>query len=192
MNAIQSKISTATFLALILGSPIALATPASADVRIVALGDSGIRGKGVSESDAYPAQLERALRARGHKVTVTNEGINGDTTAGVLARIDSAVPSGTDIVVLKVGINDIVLHHLSQSYVAANQQEIIRKLRGRGVQVYLIKKMGDGMPPSMHVEAAPTPGKTEYHLNGAGYAVIVGQTLPAIEAMVRSAEKRHP
>ncbi len=39
---------------------------ALAEVRIVALGDSGIRGKGVPESQAYPAQLEAALRARGH------------------------------------------------------------------------------------------------------------------------------
>jgi hypothetical protein len=45
---------------------------ALAEVRIVALGDRGIRGKGVSESQAYPAQLEAALRARGHQVTVTN------------------------------------------------------------------------------------------------------------------------
>jgi hypothetical protein len=36
---------------------------ASAEVRVVALGDSGIRGKGVPESQAYPAQLEAALVA---------------------------------------------------------------------------------------------------------------------------------
>jgi acyl-CoA thioesterase I len=73
--------------------------PALAEVRIVALGDSGIRGKGVPENQAYPAQLEVALRARGHQVTVTNQGVNGDTTTGVLARLDSAVPPGTNIVV---------------------------------------------------------------------------------------------
>jgi len=37
---------------------------AFAEIRIVALGDSGIRGKGVPESQAYPAQLEAALRAK--------------------------------------------------------------------------------------------------------------------------------
>src|SRR6266446_4609065 len=64
---------------------------AFAEIRIVALGDSGIRGKGVPESQAYPAQLEAALRARGHQVTVTNQGVNGDTTTGVLARLDAEV-----------------------------------------------------------------------------------------------------
>jgi acyl-CoA thioesterase I len=67
---------------------------ALAQVRIVAVGDSEIRGYGVPESQAYPAQLEAALRARGHQVTATNQGVNGDTTRGVLARLDSAVPPG--------------------------------------------------------------------------------------------------
>src|ERR1700757_3889265 len=96
--AVTASVSTATALA---------------EVRIVALGDSGIRGKGVPESQAYPAQLEAALKARGHEVTVTNQGVNGDTTAGVLARLDSAVPPGTNIVILKIGVNDLVLRHVS-------------------------------------------------------------------------------
>jgi hypothetical protein len=40
---------------------------ARAEVRIVCIGDSNIAGKGVSSSEAYPAQLERALRARGNR-----------------------------------------------------------------------------------------------------------------------------
>src|SRR5258708_39655346 len=95
---------------------------ALAEVRIVALGDSGIRGKGVPESQAYPAQLEAALRARGHQVTVTNQGVNGDTTSGSLARLDSAVPPGTNIVILKIGINDLVNRHVSPDTIVANQR----------------------------------------------------------------------
>src|SRR5258708_13772569 len=49
---------------------------ALAEVRIVALGDSGIRGKGVLESQAYPPQLEAPLRARGHQGPVTNQAVN--------------------------------------------------------------------------------------------------------------------
>ena len=37
------------------------ATVAKAEVHIVALGDSAIRGHGVSAKEAYPAQLEAAL-----------------------------------------------------------------------------------------------------------------------------------
>jgi hypothetical protein len=43
-----------------------------AEVRIVALGDSSFLAVGVPQNHTYPAQLEAALRARGHHVTVTN------------------------------------------------------------------------------------------------------------------------
>jgi acyl-CoA thioesterase I len=166
---------------------------ALAEVRIVALGDSGIRGKGVPESQAYPAQLEAALRARGHRVTVTNQGVNGDTTQGVLARLDSAVPPGTDIVILKIGINDLTGHHVSADAVAASKRTIVERLRAKGTEVYLLENMqqGIGARADLHVEACcPSPMSAAYHLNPAGYAIVVHRTLPEIEALVRKAEKR--
>ena len=66
----------------------ALGAASVAQTQIVAIGDSNTAGKGVASSDNYPAKLERALRARGYKGTVTNAGINGDTTQGVLAQFD--------------------------------------------------------------------------------------------------------
>jgi hypothetical protein len=165
--------------------------PVKGAVNIVALGDSGIRGKGVSESEAFPAQLEAALRARGHNVSVSNAGINGDTTDGVLARLDASVPEGTDIVVLAVGVNDIVLHGQTKDYVDANKQSIVRRLKERGIQVFVLTKMQDGIydRTDLHVEAAPTPGKTEWHLNAAGYAIVVQRTIGPIEAIVRKVER---
>jgi len=71
-----------------------------AQAQIVAIGASNVAGRGVSSSDAWPAQLERMLVAKGRSVHVTNAGINGDTNAGMLARLDSAVPQGTKIVLL--------------------------------------------------------------------------------------------
>jgi lysophospholipase L1-like esterase len=165
---------------------------ALAEVRIVALGDSGIRGKGVPESQAYPAQLEAALRARGHQVSVTNQGINGDTTSGVLARLDSAVPPGTNIVILKIGINDLVLHHVSPGTIAGNKHTIVERLRAKGAEVYLLENMqqGIGDRADLHVESSRVPNSTNWHLTPAGYAIVVRRTLPAIEALVRKAEKR--
>jgi len=165
---------------------------APAQIHIVALGDSGIRGHGVSAGEAYPAQLEAALKARGHQVSVTNQGIDGDTTAGVLARLDSAVPQGTDIVVLSVGRNDIVLKHQSQAYVDAQEHEILGRLRAKGAEVYVIHKMQEGLidNPDLHVEKVRNPANTMWHLTAAGYAIVVNRTLPAIEALVKKAEKR--
>jgi lysophospholipase L1-like esterase len=173
------------------------ATAAKRDVHIVALGDSAIRGHGVSASEAYPSQLEAALTARGHKVTVVNRGVDGDTTAGVLARLDRAVPPRTDIVVLNIGDargNDVVLHHLSPAAAEAGAQSIMAKLRAKGVAVYRISRMQQGIVdrPDLHVEQMHDQRNTMWHLNAAGYAIVVERSLPAIEALVNEAEKRIP
>src|ERR1700737_1178524 len=77
---------------------------ASADAAtIVALGASNTYGKGVARNQAFPAQLETILRAKGLNVRALNAGINGDTTEGMLRRLDSAVPSGANAVILQPG-----------------------------------------------------------------------------------------
>jgi lysophospholipase L1-like esterase len=79
----------------------------------VALGASNTEGKGrggtnmgVPREQAYPAQLERLLRTRGINARVMNAGVAGDTTAGMLARLGSAVPNGTSVLILQPGGND--------------------------------------------------------------------------------------
>ncbi len=44
-------------------------------LRIIALGDSVTHGWGVEREESYPAQLERILRERGHRVEVINAGV---------------------------------------------------------------------------------------------------------------------
>jgi acyl-CoA thioesterase-1 len=91
---------TGKLLAIGLTAFLACAITNSASAQIVAIGASNVAGRGVSSSDAWPAQLERMLAAKGRNVHVTNAGINGDTNAGMLSRLDSAVPDGTKIVLL--------------------------------------------------------------------------------------------
>ena len=90
---------------LILGCLLLLAVPADA-ATIVALGASNTYGKGVARNQAYPAQIEAVLRAKGMSIRVVNAGINGDTTEGMLGRLGSVVPDGTSAVILQPGGND--------------------------------------------------------------------------------------
>ena len=73
---------------------------------IVALGDSITHGNGVSVDEAFPAQLEKMLRADGFNVQVINAGVDGDTTDRMLMRINSVIPSGTKVVIVQGGAND--------------------------------------------------------------------------------------
>ena len=76
----------------VIGVLFAAATAQPATV--VALGASNTFGKGVSRSQAYPAQLEALLRGKGSNARVINAGINGDTTGGMLARLKSCRAKG--------------------------------------------------------------------------------------------------
>ena len=77
----------AALLALALAGGAAAQT---APVRIVALGASNTEGFGVSTWEAYPVRLQALLKARGIDAEVINAGQSGDTTAGMLARLDAS------------------------------------------------------------------------------------------------------
>ena len=108
---------------------------------VVALGASNTFGKGVSPSQAYPAQLEVLLRAKGLNVNVINAGINGDTTGGMLARLDRVVPKGTSVVILQPGGND------RRKGTPDQTSEILTHLHAMGVKVVLLpNNMLRGLP----------------------------------------------
>jgi acyl-CoA thioesterase-1 len=105
-----------------------------APLNIVAIGASNTAGWGVGSQNAFPAQLQALLHKRGIDANVTNAGVPGDVTGGMLRRLDSAVPPGTSVVILQPGSNDLRFFG-SQGQRAANIAAIVSKLRARGVRV---------------------------------------------------------
>ena len=105
-------------------------------LRLVALGDSLTAGYGLPAEAAFPAALERALRARGHNVDVANAGVSGDTASGGLQRVDWSVPDGTDGVILELGANDM-LRGLDPAITRQALEGIIQRLKARGIPVML-------------------------------------------------------
>jgi len=121
--------------ALALAAALVAATPLAAlALNIVAIGASNTTGFGVGAQNAYPAQLQALLRKKGINATVTNAGVNGDVTAGMLNRLAAAVPKGTDIVILQPGANDLRFFG-SKTARAANIAVMAQHLRARGIRV---------------------------------------------------------
>ncbi len=129
-----------TVLALLLTAGVSVAAAQSqgkaAPLRIVVLGDSLAAGLQLTASDAFPAQLERALKARGHRVEVVNAGVSGDTTAAGLERLRWAVPEGTSAVIVELGGND-ALRGLDPARAKANLDSIIAAVKAGGAEVLL-------------------------------------------------------
>ena len=112
------------------------------EIRIVALGASQTAGHGVAESDAYPAQLERILKAEGYSVSVANEGISGDTTRETLSRLNRAVPGGTKIVIVQPGANDNIRtktrNSLTRDETKNNVEQMLAILKEKNIATVLL------------------------------------------------------
>jgi acyl-CoA thioesterase I len=116
------------------------AVPASA-ATVVALGASNTYGKGVARNQAFPAQLEAILRARGINCRVVNAGINGDPTENMLRRLDSVVPKGTSVVILQPGGND------GRKGRPDRTAEIESRLSAKGIKLIMLPNSAfHGMP----------------------------------------------
>ena len=178
---------------------VLLSLPVSAaPVKIVALGDSATAGWLVAKKDAYPAELERQLRAKGHDVAVRNAGVNGDTSAGALKRLDLAVDPDTNIVLVEVGTNDLRLR-VAPSKMRANVTEIVRTLQKRRIAVLLIGLGSLDLSDVARAAQTPyaqfklPPGKYRArdgaHFNAEGYRIVVRRMLPQVEALIAAVRK---
>jgi acyl-CoA thioesterase-1 len=183
MDRTWQRSAASLLAAMMLTAPCAFAANA-AHVNIVALGASTTAGRGVGESAAYPEQLAALLRAKGFDVSIANAGISGDTSAGMLNRLDSAVPSGTQVVLLQLasgvggpGDND-ARRGVSLPQHVANLNAILSRLHARGIKVIEVHKSGvplqaDGIHPTAD-----------------GQAAIARRLLPQVVAAIRGSSRR--
>jgi acyl-CoA thioesterase-1 len=202
-------------MAAVAGYPRATERP----VNMVVLGDSLTAGYGLAASEAFPAQLQRALDARGVAVKVANAGLSGDTTVGGLSRLDWSVPDGTDAVILELGAND-ALRGFDPVTTRKALDGMLRRFQERKIPVLLC---GMVAPPnlgaeygrafnSIYPDLAAQTGAMLYpfflagvaadpklnqgdglHPTAAGVAVIVDRILPQVEQLIARAKesRRH-
>ncbi|TVR78075.1 MAG: arylesterase [Rhodospirillales bacterium] len=203
-------------LALTIALP-AGATGPDPTIRILALGDSLTAGFGLPQEDAFPAQLERALRRTGHDVAVIDAGVSGDTTAGGLARLEWALGSvedgDPDAAIVALGAND-GLRGFEPEETFANLDAILSELAQRDIKVLLAGMLA---PPNLGraygaefeavyrrlaerhdvvlypflldgVAARPELNQADgIHPNADGVAVMVERILPSVEALLARA-----
>jgi acyl-CoA thioesterase-1 len=165
----------------------------AAPVHIVAFGDSLTSGWLVPRGEAYPAQLQAALRKKGYDATVKNAGIAGDTTQGALRRFDSAVDPGTGICILEFGLNDR-RQGVPVKTLNARLAELIRALTARHIEVLVVGAGGLDLGQvardngALYARWKLPPHKYRArdgaHYNAEGYSIAVGQMLPQVEALI--------
>jgi acyl-CoA thioesterase-1 len=74
--------------------------------KLLMLGDSLTEGLGVPRDAAYPALVEKKIKADGKNWQVINAGISGSTSASGPSRIKWQLKAKPDLVLLALGAND--------------------------------------------------------------------------------------
>ena len=109
---------------------------AQAPIKMVVLGDSLSAGLGLTGPQAYPAKLQKALQDEGFNIEMTNAGVSGDTSSGGLDRLDWSIPEGTQAVIVELGAND-ALRGLDPKVTRNALEQIVTKLKARNIAVLL-------------------------------------------------------
>jgi acyl-CoA thioesterase-1 len=110
--------------------------------------------------------------------SVINAGIPGDTTAGMLGRLEREVAPGTDLVILQPGSNDE--RYGSGAERAGNIAEMGRRLAARGTKLLIIENsMLSELPASELREDG-------VHYTPLGYRILAQRVLPLLlEALAK-------
>ena len=93
------------------GAPEGSAAPsraAATDARqtVLFLGTSLTAGLGLEPDSAYPQQLQRKIDAAGLPYQTVNAGVSGETSAGLLRRLDWVLQRPAAVIVVETGAND--------------------------------------------------------------------------------------
>ncbi|WP_243358708.1 arylesterase [Fundidesulfovibrio terrae] len=181
-------------------------------LRLAALGDSLTAGWGLPPSESFCAELERALKAKGHDVQVLNFGISGDTTAGGVARVGAVIAARPDGVILELGAND-AMRGFDPALPEANLDRVLGELKKANIPVLLTgmrallgmgKRYGDEFAaiyprlaekhgvklyPFFLAGVAGDPALNQpdgIHPNYQGVREVVRRMLPDVEAFLKS------
>ncbi len=111
--------------------PVVAALPTGASV--LALGDSLTAGYGAGAGEDWPARLAGLTGWN-----VSNEGVNGDTTAGALARLGKLLAADHyDAILIGIGGNDMLRGGAAQATID-NLSELVRQAKAHTTYVAVI------------------------------------------------------
>jgi len=199
------------------GFNVAYGAGAKMPIRIMAFGDSLSAGYGLADpEEAFPAELQKALKDKGYNVVLVASAISGETTSGALFRLDWTLAEKPDAVIVEFGGNDS-LRAVDPKLTRDNMDYIVRRIQKDGTPVliagmlappnlgrdyegrfntifsHVAKETGALLYPFFLEGAITVPGLMQgdhIHPNPAGVKVIVGKMLPVVEELIAQVEAR--
>jgi acyl-CoA thioesterase-1 len=112
---------------------------------ILFAGTSITAGLGLEPDSAYPHLIDRKLDSLRLPYDVVNAGVSGETSAGLLRRIDWLLREPFDVVVVETGAND-GLRGAPVATVRANIQQIIDRIKAARPEAEILLVQMEALP----------------------------------------------
>lgn len=170
------------------------------DKSILAFGDSLIQGVGATKDNDFISLISKEIGK-----PILNQGKSGDTTKSAISRIESAINTNPDIVIVLLGGNDY-LRKIPQEETFANLKIIVDKFQANKSVVILLGVRGGLLKDNYHDKFAKF-AKSEgvifipdvldnilgdsklmsdaIHPNDAGYEKIAEKVLPEVKKLIK-------
>jgi acyl-CoA thioesterase I len=120
--------------------------PRTSDRRtILFVGTSITAGFGLEPDSAFPQLIDRKLDSLRLPYDAVNAGVSGETSAGLLRRIDWLLREPFDVVVIETGAND-ALRGAPVATVGANIQQIVDRIKSSRPDAAILLVQMEALP----------------------------------------------
>jgi acyl-CoA thioesterase-1 len=187
------------------------AAPASRRT-VLFVGTSLTAGLGLDPDSAFPMLIQRKIDSAGLRFDVVNAGVSGETSSGLLDRLDWLLRGRFDILVLETGAND-GLRGIPVSALRANLETALDRIKAKRPEARVVLVQMEALPnlgpkyaadfhavfstvakekrvPLLPFLLADVAGHRELnqgdgmHPTAAGVDIIVARILPSVERLV--------
>ena len=106
-------------------------------LNVIVLGDSLVAGYGLLKNDGFINQLQNKINSNNIKLNLVNGGVSGETSSGLLNRLEWVLEEQFDGVIVSIGAND-TLRGINPELTFQNINNILNYLKKNQIPSMLI------------------------------------------------------
>jgi acyl-CoA thioesterase I len=113
--------------------------------RILFVGTSLTAGYGLDIDSAFSVMIQRKIDSAGLSFETVNAGVSGETTAGLLERLDWILKARFDVMVIESGAND-GLRGVEANAIRTNLTEVVRRVKAARPEARILLVQMEALP----------------------------------------------
>jgi acyl-CoA thioesterase-1 len=106
-------------------------------LNVIVLGDSLVAGYGLLKNDGFINQLQNKINSNNIKLNLVNGGVSGETSSGLMNRLEWVLEEKFDGVIVSIGAND-ALRGINPKLTFQNINNILNYLKKNQIPTMLI------------------------------------------------------